>query len=164
MVTSVNVRFAQENLAATYDELWPLFERHKAEVAPFPDWTLNPNKKRYLEVELAGCLRLYTVRQLEQLIGYVVFIVGAHPHYIDQTVATADILYVVPEHRNGRIGKILCEYAREALVSEGFIDAIVHRTKVLKKLYIGRLYKSLGMVPLDESWVERLPRTRTPHD
>jgi len=109
-------------------ELMPLLRQHYEEIAWKQDKiALNPDLERYLQLEAAGMLRIYTAREAGAIIGYAVFCVAQELHYKDIKQAQSDVLYVDPLRRGAMVGKkLLRDYAEGELRREGVQDISLH--------------------------------------
>lgn len=111
----VPVRLARESIATVIDEIQPLLEAHWREIAQYPDIPLDPNFDQYRLAETCGQLRIFTVRLEERLVGYAIYLLSPALHYSKSLQAKQDVLYLMPEHRTGRMGRRLIEFADEHL-------------------------------------------------
>jgi len=92
--------FASESIADTWDEAAPLVRAHQLEVGHLPINDFAPDKERYIAMERAGLVVLYTARDAGgKLVGYQVFLVSPHQHYTGILTALQDLIYMAPEHR-----------------------------------------------------------------
>ena len=83
----------------------PLLARHRDEVAVFKDLSiLKPDLERYRELEAKGRLFSLIAFRGEETIGYSANFFLSHLHYADLIYCQNDVLYLVPEMRNSRIG------------------------------------------------------------
>jgi RimJ/RimL family protein N-acetyltransferase len=65
---------------------------------------MNPNGPAYERLERDGGLRILTVRDDGQMIGYIVFAIYPHPHHSDVLCGFADSFYLAKNHRKGFTG------------------------------------------------------------
>jgi GNAT superfamily N-acetyltransferase len=99
------ITFQAESLEAVLPELKPLLPLHYLELAmDQDDVPLDPNYDRYIELEKAKVLSFFTCRKDGELIGYIIGFVLGHMHYQSTLHFTADIYYLMQEHRNTGIG------------------------------------------------------------
>lgn len=112
------IRFARESVAMVLEEIKPLLHAHWREIAQYPDIPLDPDYDQYAYAEAAGQLRIYTARA-ERLVGYGIYLVAPAWHYRQSLQARQDILFLLPEYRQGRAGLKLIEYADAQLEAEG---------------------------------------------
>jgi GNAT superfamily N-acetyltransferase len=143
--------FQRESFADVIDEIKPLLEKHWQEIAHFKDIPLAPNWAGYEAAEKAGSLRIYTARK-DELIGYGVFFIG-NMHYATTKIATQDILFLLPEHRQGGVGYRLIRFCDEQLNAEG-AQAVYHHVKH-EVCDFGPLLKRMGYVAVDTIYGRR---------
>lgn len=156
VVKTQHITFQRERIWDLWDELQPLFVKHYDEVATFHDIPLEPDQARYFAAEDHGQLRCYTVRVDGQLAGYAVFVVGPHLHYATSKQAVQDLVFVLPEHRRGRLGLTTLKFTDSALATEG-VDVIHHHVKV-KHPALRRLLEYLGYELTEWVMVKRIKR------
>lgn len=104
------ISYQQEQIENTWSELEPLLHEHYKEVAMFQDKIkLNPDKAFYEHAQDAGRVYLHTARTTKdrQLIGYAATMVHVNPHYQDHTYAVNDVVFVLPEYRDGQVAPTL---------------------------------------------------------
>lgn len=112
--------FNTEQVSDCWEELQPLLEAHYHEIALYQDIPLAPARDRYEALEKAGATRFYTARtESGQLVGYIGFVVGPHPHYATTRVAHQDVVYLDPAYRGHRDGIGLIAWADEQLRADG---------------------------------------------
>lgn len=112
----------RETYAQMADDIRPLLIRHWEELAAYPEIPLDPDWDFYRAAAEADLIRGYTARLDGQMIGYAIFtIVRRHPHYA-RSFAISDILLVLPEHRNFKVGSALFDCFEADLA--GFVISI----------------------------------------
>jgi GNAT superfamily N-acetyltransferase len=154
-LTDARVRMARERVADVFTEIQPLLRAHYEEIAHFQDIPLDPNFARYCAMDEAGVLRIFTARIHDALVGYAIYAVDYALHYESSLQAIQDVLYLAPEHRNGRLGLRLIEHADVELKAEG---VQVVRQHVKAKHDFGRLLERLGYELEDKLYSRRLDR------
>jgi GNAT superfamily N-acetyltransferase len=102
-------------------------------------------------------LRIYTGRDYGRLIGYSIFTVHKGVHYSTSLEADEDLLFVLPEHRKGRFGLQLMQYAESQLAAEG-VQLLKRRTKVAERLNFGTVLERMGYEPIDVIYGKRLDK------
>ena len=140
--------YADCDLFAFIEELKELFPLHYEELCVTKDFPLVPDYDAYKRLADAGMLRCITVRADEELIGYIIFIVQPHLHYMTCKTAFEDIYYIHPDFRKGRVGIRLFKYAEEVLRSIGVNRVIMH-TKI--HMDNSKLFEYLGY-----KWTDKL--------
>ena len=109
-----------------FEKLFPL---HYEELCVTKEFPLEPNYEAYRRFGEAGLLRSVTCRIDGELVGYIVFTLSPHLHYKSCLTAYEDVYFVKKEHRKGRIGIRLFQYAEQALKRIGVKRVVMH-TKV----------------------------------
>jgi GNAT superfamily N-acetyltransferase len=110
-------------------EMEVLFSLHYEELCVTKDFPLIPDYDAYKKLADAGMLRCITVRADDEVIGYAIFIIQPHLHYMTCKTAFEDIYYIRPDFRKGRVGIRLFKYAEEVLKGIG-VNRIIMHTKI----------------------------------
>lgn len=148
------VVFAVESFAAAYPAASELVRSHWDEIAQNKTLlTLNPDLKMYEELERQGKLCVITARWSGELIGYIVMIMHAHPHYKHVLTATDDLHFLHPAHRKGLVGFRLIAAAKREMKRRG-VQLMALRRKV--KHDHGLLFERLGFRAQDVVYTMRL--------
>lgn len=121
-------------------EALPLLEEHALELNVL-SVKLDPDYNAYLNAAEAGYAVVYTAREGEKLIGYILYWVNIHPHY-SILIATQDVLFLHKDYRKGRTGIKLLKYSEKKLKEDYDIKVIVQHTKKIKAL--DSLFNYLG--------------------
>lgn len=134
-----------ENGADNYAELEPNYRRHYAEMKTrlsqqgidVSDY--NPRLKQYFEAFNGGWLLNYVVRLDGDAVGHANVYLTNDMHNGD-LIAQEDVLYVVPEHRNG-VGRKLVKHILDDLQKRG-----VKRVSVmaLTDLRVAKIWRRMG--------------------
>jgi hypothetical protein len=150
-----DLTFQRETLSQMWDEALPLLQAHYQEIAHYQDIPFEPDLESYHVREVAGALRIFTVRTDWQydLVGYAVFFVGLNSHYHSSLQALQDVLYVDPAHR-GTTGLRLIRYCDEQLQAEGV--QVTYQHQKLAHPALGIVLKRLGYEPVEQTWATRL--------
>jgi len=135
------------------DEFEQLFPLHYDELCVTKEFELEPDYDAYRRVAQAGMLRCVTVRNDDELIGYVIFFISPHLHYKSCVTATEDIYFVRKDFRKGRVGIKLFQYAEQVLRHCG-VQRIVMNTKV--HLDNSKLFEYLGYKMTDKVFTKIL--------
>jgi GNAT superfamily N-acetyltransferase len=133
---------------AFVEELKELFPLHYEELCVTKDFPLAPDYDAYKRLADVGMLRCITVRADEELIGYIIFVVQPHLHYMTCKTAFEDIYYIRPDFRKGRVGIRLFKYAEEVLKGIG-VNRIIMHTKI--HMDNSKLFEYLGY-----KWTDKL--------
>lgn len=138
---------------AFVEEMKILFPLHYEELCVTKDFPLAPDYDAYKRLADAGMLRCITVRADEEVIGYAIFIVQPHLHYMTCKTAFEDIYYIRPDFRKGRVGIRLFKYAEEVLQRIG-VNRIIMHTKI--HMDNSRLFEYLGYKLTDKIYTKIL--------
>jgi GNAT superfamily N-acetyltransferase len=142
MSSTNNITYGLESFDDLLEELKPLNEDHYHEIAMYQDSVeLNPRYDVYSLLQSEGSLKIYTVRDSLELVGYFILVVAAHMHYKDHLFATTDIIYIDEQYRNKRVGFELISFAEKDLANEG-VSVMILNTKCKKPFY--ELCEGLG--------------------
>lgn len=133
---------------AFVEELKELFPLHYEELCVTKDFPLAPDYEAYKRLADNGMLRCITVRADDEVIGYAIFVIQPHLHYMTCKTAFEDIYYIRPEFRKGRVGIRLFKYAEEVLKGIGVNRVIMH-TKI--HMDNSKLFEYLGY-----KWTDKL--------
>ena len=126
---------------------------HYDELCVTKDFPLLPDYEAYGRLHMAGLLKCITARGKSGLIGYAIFIVQPHLHYMSCKTAFEDIYFLRKEHRLGRTGIRLFQFAEEALRADG-VNRIIMHTKV--HLDNSKLFEYLGYKHTDKLYTKIL--------
>ena len=114
------LKIAVETLVDVKEECGDLIAAHWVEIAVWPDIPLDTDWSGYENLEKAGMLVIYTVRnETNQLVGYAVFFMRKHLHYKGHSWAANDIIWVHPDYRDGKIGANLVQFWEQDLQARG---------------------------------------------
>lgn len=149
----MTVRYIVEDPATFIEELQYIIPAHYDELCVTKDFPLAPDYEAYGRMYNAGMLKCITARDDEGLIGYAIFIVQPHLHYKSCKTAFEDIYFLRKEHRLGRTGIRLFQFAEEALRADG-VDRIIMHTKI--HLDNSRLFEYLGYKHTDKLYTKIL--------
>lgn len=105
-----------------------LFPLHYAELGDGDLYKLRPNDDLYTALAESGNL-IMILAYVQECVGYT-FTVLNHEALHDEgtSIAQNDLLFVHPNHRNGRVGKMLMDRTREVCKDEG-ADALIWTAK-----------------------------------
>lgn len=83
-------------------ELKPLLEKNFEESGKWAeDANFDPDYESYLEMDKSGRLKVFTIRNGGRLVGYAVYFLLPHRHSKRLRLAVNDMIYLLPEYRNG---------------------------------------------------------------
>lgn len=149
----MTIQYVVEDPATFIEELTQIIPVHYDELCVTKDFPLMPDYEAYGRLYNAGLLRCITARSEEGLVGYAIFIVQPHLHYKTCKTAFEDIYFLKKEHRLGRTGIRLFQFAEEALRAEG-VNRIIMHTKI--HLDNSRLFEYLGYKHTDKLYTKIL--------
>jgi hypothetical protein len=147
------IDYAVEDPATFIEELREVIPVHYDELCVTKDFPLLPDYEAYGRLHMAGLLKCITARGKSGLIGYAIFIVQPHLHYMSCKTAFEDIYFLRKEHRLGRTGIRLFQFAEEALRADG-VNRIIMHTKV--HLDNSKLFEYLGYKHTDKLYTKIL--------
>ena len=146
---------AEEPIGPALEEAKGLLEKHWREIALNQhDIPLDPDYTVYEALAQAGMIACYTVRSEGALVGYAVYIVKRHPHYRNHKWAIADLFWVDPDYRDGRIGDALFDFIEDSLRAKGV--HVMHTTVKVAHPAPGFLLRRRGHVKIEEGYSKRL--------
>ena len=151
----MTVTYQTEDPAEFIEALKGVLPEHYDELCVTKDFPLMPDYEAYGRLHVAGMLRCITVRDDNELIGYALFIVHPHLHYKSCITAFEDIYFLKKEHRKGRVGIRLFQFAEDVLKKEG-----VHRIIMHTKIHMDntRLFEYLGYKLTDKLFTKILEK------
>lgn len=144
------MKFQQED-TSVYEEMKPLTVLHYEEIAHYKDIPLEPDLEMYHRIEEQGCLRLYTVREEGELIGYSIFFLKENPHYKSSLQANQDIVFIRKDKRGQ--GREFLAWCDDQLKSDG-VDVVYHHVKAAHNF--GPLLERQGYNLVDLIYGKRL--------
>jgi GNAT superfamily N-acetyltransferase len=98
--------------------------------------------ERYAELDSAGVLYVFTIRDTGSLAGYLVIMVLPHLHYVSSgPMAHTDMYWVTPKYRKGGNGAKLFMYAENELKKMGCVKMY---TSCKVKEDHSQMFKMLG--------------------
>lgn len=113
------VTFEKEFVGVVAMEVQDLLRAHYLELAKNQDKVhLDPDWDRYIAMERADALLLYTAREDGELIGYSCFFSSPHPHYKALRLVNNDVLFLRADKRVGRTGMRFIDFCEQAVRAE----------------------------------------------
>lgn len=119
------MKFQRED-TSIYEEMRPLLQQHYDEIAHYKDIPLEPDVEGYKRIEELGNLRMFTVRDDNELIGYSIFFIKHNLHYKSSIQAIQDIVFIRKDRRGQ--GREFLQWCDNELKSEG-VDVVYHHVK-----------------------------------
>lgn len=145
-----------EKLSLIIPEIEPLTVEHWREVAWYQDkMELSPIWSQYKQLEDAGVLNLYTLREGPLLVGYAIFFLIPSLHYSEHTVADNDICYVDKDYRHSAAPGELLRYAEIDLQAQG-ASVIAVKMKADKTFH--GLMEGLGYSLMEHNYTKYIGR------
>lgn len=123
-----NYVFNVESAKQILEEAYPLWQEHHNELVG-ADIKFLPDLPKYLNVEKAGLLRVFTIRFEGTLIGYAVFMIAGHHHRVQVIQAENTLFFVTKEHRKGFLASKFIKFCEQWLFDHN-VNQISMRTKV----------------------------------
>ena len=150
------ISYQRETVAQVRDDIMPLLLAHYAEIGQrelqvLPDWD------SYLEGEKSGKLFILTARIEGKMVGYNVMFLIRHPHYAEAKVAQNDIIFVIKEHRDGKVGMGLIKHFETTMQLCGY-DKIYYHAKLANNF--GKLLDRLGYAAVETIHAKHLGSAR----
>lgn len=149
--------FARESLQEVRGggRLEGLLLAHWGEIAHYHDIPLDVDWRKYEAAEESGKLRIFTVRDAGELVGYACYFFDRNPHYRGSLQAVQDVLFLASGYRTRHIGQQLITFADAHMAAEG-AQATYQHSKVAHPM--DPLLKRLGYEQVDSLWAKRHDR------
>ena len=147
------ITYHDEDPTVFFKELSPILPTHYEELCVTKDFPLEPDLASYERLRVAGMLKAVTCRNDGELVGYIIFIVQPHLHYMSCITAFEDLYYVKKEYRKGRTGIKLFQFSEKVLKDAGVKRIIMH-TKI--HMDNSRLFEYLGYKHTDKLFTKLL--------
>lgn len=141
-----------ESITGLWDEIMPILERHRQEIAVYKDIPLRVNRAGYDSMQERGLFKFYTMRENTRLIAYNAFVVAPNPHYLDALAATEDVLYLDPSRRALGLGRKFILWVDAELTKLG---ATYISRKVKTAHDFGALLKRCGYEAIEMTYHRR---------
>lgn len=127
------MKYQQETLYEIIEEVQALLQLHYEEIALNRQAIkLAPMWEQYAALERMGSFVVYTARDDSgALIGYSAFFISQHMHYAETKMASNDVLFLHPDHRQGSAGLKLIKFSDRELEKLG-ANKITWHVKIAK--------------------------------
>lgn len=142
-------RLFTEGIVEITKKHWEEIALDKATVPLDTDWD------RYFHYESIGSWRVFSARQDGKPIGYICWWIDNHIRYQNTIYATADVFFILPEHRRGMVGYRLFSEALKALPKP--CKVLINEKLHFQDGRVGRLLERLGMKPIEVVYSKFLP-------
>lgn len=143
--SAAEIEIKRERYADFIDDVKALLPSHWKELALYQDdIPLAPDYDFYRRADFSGMLVFMAMRTKQErlLVGYAVYFIKAHHHYIGHRWAVSDIFWLHPDYRNLGFGRALFE-AVEVQLKELGVD-VVHCTLKTAQPAAGFVLEKLG--------------------
>ena len=112
--------YQEETFQAVIEDIKPLLEEHNKEVALYQDEIeLDPAYHMYEAMYQAGSLDIFTAREEDTLVGYVLTFIHPSLHYQNDVFAVNDMLYVHPDYRHTEVAPTLLTELEKRMKEKG---------------------------------------------
>lgn len=142
-----------ERIEDVLSELKPLHVAHWQETERYRHGIpLNPDYNYMINAERNGRFLLFTVRIDGVLVGNMMLYISRSTH-TQNWVAEEDTMFILEEHRKGRLGVRLIQYGEEILRNLGITEV---RVTVKTVNNVGRLLSHLGYTHAANQFIKTL--------
>lgn len=143
----------EETLEQCMDAILPLVVDHWDETSFLEETlVLQPYYSKYLQLQANDELKIYTLRDAGNLIGYAIFIIDSPLHFEGNTIAKNDLLYIDPKYRGKGLAPKLLEYVHTELTKHA--DAVM--ISVTEKVPFDSLLMAEGYTQRERTYVKSL--------
>lgn len=144
-----------ERFLDVLDQIRVLHEAHWKETEGYRHGLpFNPDYGYFLEKDASGEYLLFTVRKDGHLVGNFGLFLNTS-HHTQELVASEDTLFILPEHRVGRLYFRFSEYVDEACQTLGVSEL---RTSTKLSNHSGDMLPRLGYAHVGNNYVKTFPR------
>lgn len=146
--------FAVEPWATYLPDAKKIWPQHWKELAVNQEaYQIDCDEERFGKLAELGILQVFTARDGEKLVGYIMALIMPHLHYKSAgPMAITDMYYVLPEYRNG-VGMRLFQFFERELRSKKVVAAItsckVHQDHT-------KFFKLMGWNHTDNTFIKLL--------
>ena len=144
------ITFHVEQLKGAMDDIRPLLALHWTELALWTEDEFDPNWDLYIDNPL---IRLYTVRDERELIGYSIWVVCQDRFAKSTITAQEDAIYLMPQYRGTNVALRLVKWCENQLQTEG-VHTVFHHMRAGDEF--GRLLESIGHKLVEQVYARRL--------
>lgn len=149
------ITYQEEQLKDILPEFDTLLRDHMEEISVTGKlgFEFKPDYPRYIKLQELGIFVVMTCRRDKELIGYIVFSMGAHIRYLDCKLAKEDLYYIKPDSRFGRNGYKLFTESEKLLKQRG-VNQIVISTKTYQDY--SRIFESLNYEFFEKHFTKKI--------
>lgn len=142
------ITYQEEQIENILGEMKPLLKLHWEELANNKDIRpLDVDYNRYSQLNAAGYIRVFTVRDEGVLVGYASFTVGPNLHYQSWKYAVSDVYYLNKAYRNKGIGPEMFSMI-EAWLKSLEVKSITVQDKINHSHE--SFFKQMGYTPIEQ--------------
>jgi hypothetical protein len=143
------ITLQQERFPDMMEDMKLLVDAHWAEVTGSGP-PLDMAWDTFCELDAKGMMRVLTVRNDKELIGYLTFVLYPALHYRTVIIAQDDAFYLKPEFRKGTLGIRLFAEAEKMLKATSNVGRITIHEK--HKRPMGKILDYLGYSARETIW------------
>jgi GNAT superfamily N-acetyltransferase len=148
------ITYQVEQFEEVKHQIVEMAREHWREVEYYQDEIpLDIDLDKYQLMNDAGMIKIITVRNQSQLVGYIAMLIHLHPHHKNTLYAMNDMFYILPEFRKGRTGIEIFKFTEEVMRAEGVKIMLLSCKAHLDK---GTIFKRLGFIPAEISYSKLL--------
>ena len=153
MSYSISEEYLSEDKIA---ELFELAKLHNDEVGEFEDSEFSIDTETYIKLQDMNIAKAFIARDIETFnaVGYIIYLIMAHPHFKDVLIAKEDGLFVYKSHRGSMLGYKLIRYADSVLSDKYGVDAITQTAT--EKFDHSKMLIKLGYSKIETTYIRRL--------
>ena len=145
----------RERYAEIIDDIKALLPSHWQELALYQDDVpLDPDFEMYRRVDDAGMLAIFAVRDERELVGYAIYFVKPHHHYMGHKWAVSDIYWMDPRYRRLGHGRKMFQGVEDGLRAMG-VD-VMHTTLKAEHPEPAFVLETLGHARIEFGYSKRL--------
>jgi len=144
------MRYQIEKFEDFYKDGIDLFNLHWEEIARNKEEIkLNPDFESYIQLDELGRLLVTTVRDGDELVGYIINFIAPHLHYKDWLMSDNDILFIHPQYRKKGVFSSLLKFTIDCLKERGVGVIHIH---MKTKHDFGPLLEKFGFIEIERNF------------
>lgn len=144
--------FARETMAQAYPDIARLLHEHWRTLARNQDTIpLAVDEEAYRRADADGRMFVATARnETGVLVGYAVYFLRYHPHYVTTLWASSDVFWLTPSARGAGVGMRLFAFVEAELQALGV--KVMNTSFKLAHPQAGPLLARLGHEPIESTY------------
>lgn len=146
--------FRRETFASTIDEAMPLLKAQWIEAGETDATDFALATDRYLTMERAGALRIYTARHHGTFVGFASYFVFQGMHATGKKAAISDAIGVSPAFRLPTVALRLVRFAETMLRDDGV--TVMHTSENVRFPGLGRILEHMGHTLVSRTYAKVL--------